>query len=175
MDSCVDPDGAVSPWAAAILAAAPTYAETSPSGTGIKAFFYIVAEHVRPFLDAIGVPPEGWGARRSIGDGGADHGPAVEFYAARRYFAVTDDLWPGYPDRVALLGWPALERIAALIPRPRSSSTSKRGGDSRSAIAFRKGAEARRAGKSFEEMAAALRADPETADWVREKGEAGGG
>ena len=47
---------------------------------------------------------------------------------------------------------------------------------SRSAIAFHKGAALRRAGKSsFEEMVEALRRDPETTAWVREKGEAAGG
>src|SRR5262249_1608187 len=50
------------------------------------------------------------------------------------------------------------------------------GGDhSRSAIAFRKGIVLRREGKTFEGMSAALRADSETADWVREKGDAHGG
>jgi hypothetical protein len=43
---------------------------------------------------------------------------------------------------------------------------------SRSALAFRKGKELRRGGASFEEMVAALLADPETADWAREKGTA---
>ena len=42
---------------------------------------------------------------------------------------------------------------------------------SRSAAAFRKGAALRRAGATYEEMVEALRQDPETADWVREKGE----
>jgi hypothetical protein len=44
-------------------------------------------------------------------------------------------------------------------------------GRDRSAIALRKGAELYRAGKTFEEMCAALATDPETADWTREKGE----
>ena len=44
-------------------------------------------------------------------------------------------------------------------------------GPDRSRIALRKGAAVRRAGKSYEEMCAALRSDPETADWCKEKGE----
>ncbi len=72
----------------------------------------------------------------------------------------------------------ALERLAQLIPPARSgmADSDKGGADhSRSAIAFRKGATLRRAGKMFEEMGAALRADPETADWVREKGDTNSG
>jgi hypothetical protein len=53
-----------------------------------------------------------------------------------------------------------------------TADTSRSGGNcSRSGAAFRKGFALRRAGKSFEEMCAALRADPETAEWVKEKGE----
>jgi hypothetical protein len=40
---------------------------------------------------------------------------------------------------------------------------------------FVKGAELRRRGANFEEMVAALRADPETAGWAHEKGDAAGG
>ena len=77
------------------------------------------------------------------------------------------------PDEVVLLDWPTLERFAQLIP---PALAGKAGADnSRSAIAFRKGIALRRSGNTFEEMCAALRADPETAEWVREKGEPNGG
>src|SRR5215467_12771900 len=36
LDSCIDGDGTLAPWAEPILAALPSYAETSPSGKGIK-------------------------------------------------------------------------------------------------------------------------------------------
>jgi putative DNA primase/helicase len=64
------------------------------------------------------------------------------------------------------------------IPPARSGADrrGKGGGDnSRSAIALRKGAALHREGKTFEEMCKALRCDPETAEWVREKGDANGG
>src|SRR5262249_35009824 len=44
--------------------------------------------------------------------------------------------------------------------------------NSRSAAAFRKGTEMRRAGKSFAEFKQALLSDPVTADWARTKGQA---
>jgi putative DNA primase/helicase len=78
LDSCIAADGTLAPWAAAILDAVPSYGERSPSDQGIKLFFYIMTEHVRPFLNLIGV--ENWGTRRSIGENSADHGPAVECY-----------------------------------------------------------------------------------------------
>ena len=52
-----------------------------------------------------------------------------------------------------------------------AKGAKQRLGPDRSRIAMRKGAVMRRAGKSYEEMCATLRADPETADWCREKGE----
>jgi putative DNA primase/helicase len=82
------------------------------------------------------------------------------------------------PDELALLDWPALERLAALIPCAATGTGSGSGADnSRSAIAFRKGIEfcKRHSDCTYEDMAAALRADPETEAWCREKGNAYGG
>jgi hypothetical protein len=181
LDSCIDENGCLAPWAEKILVELDTYAETSPSGTGVKAFFYLSAEHVRPFLELIGVTePDKWGIKRSVGEDGRDHGPGVEIYCARRYFAVTDKLWPGKPDDIRLLDWPQLQRVARLVPsahppNEHSQSATRRDGGrdtSRSAIAFRKGAALRRAGKTFEEVVDTLQRDPDTADWCREKGEA---
>jgi hypothetical protein len=178
LDSCLDGE-ALADWAVAIIAAAATYGERSPSGRGLKLFFHVAAEHVRPFLDLISVFPEQWGCRRDVaGKDARDHGPAVEVYLSHRYFTVTGLHWPDLPAQIQCLDWDALERLATLIPPPKSAvgSSANRGGDnSRSAAAFRKGAALRRAGKTFEEMVAVLRSDPETAAWVREKGDAAGG
>src|SRR5947209_630359 len=38
-----------------------------------------------------------------------------------RYFTVTGDRWMTQPDSVMLLDWPALERLAQLIPPARSA------------------------------------------------------
>jgi putative DNA primase/helicase len=62
LDSCIDPQGCLSLWAEKILCELDTYAECSPSGTGIKAFFYCATADVRPFLGALGVTdPDKWG------------------------------------------------------------------------------------------------------------------
>ena len=181
LDSCLVADGTLAQWAENILVAVPSYAEVSPSGCGIKAFFFCTADDVRPFLELVGITdPKQWGLKRGIeGEDGRDHGPGIELYMSGRYFTVTGDRWMTQPDSVMLLDWPALERLAQLIPPARSTGKAygKTAGadNSRSAIAFRKGAALRRAGKTFPEMVAALRADPETAAWVREKGDASGG
>ena len=96
LDSCLD-DGLVSDWAAQILLTARTYCETSPSGSGLKLYFYVAGDDVRPFLDKIGVRPDQWGCRCSVGRNSADHGPAVEVYCSARYFAVTSKCWVQSP------------------------------------------------------------------------------
>ena len=179
LDSCLH-DGDVAPWAAAILEAVDTYAETSPSGSGLKLFFYVSAEDTRWFLELIGVEADGWGCRRDVpGEDARDHGPAIETYFAGRYFAVTDNKWPTASDRINHLDRDTLERLAALVPPKASAGSGKRrtAGDvipDRQPPAFKKGAACRREGKTFEEMCEALRTDPETAEWCREKSEANG-
>src|SRR6516225_2824868 len=127
LDSCLDENGALAPWAKALLAEIDTYAEFSPSGRGIKALFTIAATHARPFLDLIGVEADKWGTKRGI-DGltGANHGPGIEIYLSHRFFAITERLFPGKPDRIGDLDQPALKRLAKLIPlnKPPGKKTS---------------------------------------------------
>jgi putative DNA primase/helicase len=71
----------------------------------------------------------------------------------------------------------ALCRIAALIgaavvKKPERGASRKGRDTSRSAAAFRLGADLIRAGTTFEEMCDAIRTNPETAAWCREKGQA---
>ena len=110
----------------------------------------------------------------------SEHPPAIELYISRRYFATTWEAEEGAPDDLrtvdlATLRWLITEAGPAFVGAAKKPGSSSSGGgkdQSRSAIAFRKGAELRRNGANFSEMVAVLRADPETADWVREKGDA---
>jgi hypothetical protein len=125
LDSCLN-NGEATDWAAAIMASAPTYGEQSPSGTGLKLFFYLAAEDVRPFLDLIAVLPTQWGCRRDVpGENARDHGPAVEIYLSHRYFAVTEQRWPDLPEQITVLEWEALQRLATLIPPSKSGDNSR--------------------------------------------------
>lgn len=178
LDSCIAGDGTLAPWAAEIISTVPTYTERSPSGHGLKLFFCIAREDVRPFLGRIGVQPDAWGTRRGIpGQDGRDHGPAIEIYLARRYFAVSEDRWPEAPDELATLDTATLDRLAWLIPTAKSAGARGWNGadSSRSAIAFRMGLAMCRGGRSFEEFCHAVRTDRETAEWYSEKGVANDG
>jgi putative DNA primase/helicase len=174
-DSCIDEHGCLALWAEKILVWLHTYAERSPSGTGLKVFFRCKSEYVRPFLDLLGVDPDKWGTKRSVGEDTREHGPAVEVYCSHRYFAVTGELWLGKPDSVELLDWPALEQLARAIPANGGGKPNGRD-NTRSAVAFRRGLDLQRAGKTFDEFCEALRTDPdpEIVAWVGEKGEANG-
>jgi putative DNA primase/helicase len=174
LDSCLD-DDVPADWAAAILGAVRSYCEISPSGAGLKLFFYTAAEDVRPFLGLIGVDKGVWGTRRGIGPDTGDHGPAVEVYSALRFFAVTGRHWTQSSARIELIDRATLVELARLIPPPRQGA-SPAGDNSRSARAL--GIARRWYGETlapdFDAMCAMLRAhaDPEIQDWVAEKGEA---
>jgi hypothetical protein len=83
LDKCIDlTSGVVAPWAQQIVTEFATYAETSPSGTGIKLF-------------CIGkVPTEKTGTRRPFETG------IIEIYHHGRFFAVTGQIRPGAPSAV---------------------------------------------------------------------------
>jgi predicted P-loop ATPase len=117
LDSSLDENGSLAPWAVRIISVLQTYAEISPSGRGLKAFFLIPAELVRWFLDLIGVEKDAWGCKRGIpGLDGANHGPAVEIYTSARYFTVTGQIWSDDHPHIVTLDRDQLVALAALIP-----------------------------------------------------------
>ena len=189
LDTCRDAAGALAPWATEVVERFASYTELSPSGTGAKVFFLADPAdlpELRPLLS-----PEL--AKQFKPRGKQDHPPAIELYLDRRYFTVTEQHLEGTPaelrpvPREALL-WllqvagPGLKGRAARgavaadpgadAPRNCRPNARAAGDESRSALAFRKGCELRREGATFEGMVQALHLDPETAAWVREKGEA---
>lgn len=87
LDGCRDPaTGEIAPWARAILDALDTYAEISPTGTGVKLFL-------------VGKSPLPNGKKKPLKHetpiGGKS--PAVEVYDKGRYFAVTGHRLDGCP------------------------------------------------------------------------------
>jgi hypothetical protein len=181
LDSCLDGQRRLAPWAVEIIKTASTYGETSPSGKGIKLFAFVAADDVRAFLTSIGVPATNWGTRRSVpGEDGGDHGPAIEIYCAFRFFTVTNQRFGLLPQEPARLDSTALRRLANLVPHARRRGSSKRSDgtdNSRSARAFRVGRALRRAGMTYEQMCDALRlhSDPGIREWVIAKGDRDGG
>jgi hypothetical protein len=162
LDTCRAADGRIEPWAQEVIDRFGSYAEISPSETGAKIFFYYAE------LDAL---------RKLLGDrdgrqfkrGGGDHPPGIEIYINRRYFAVTERPLAGVSNEIRLVSY---ETLRWLVEEAGPAFQGGKQAKDRSAIAFRKGAALRRRGFTFEQMVDALRQDPDTADWAREKGEA---
>jgi hypothetical protein len=191
LDSCRDPDtGQFADWAENIIASFDTYAETSPSKTGCKLFFVVATADLPLLRKAMGPSSTGklrfgrvWKWQAAAG---TDHPPAIELHLGNRYFAVTDERLPtsttelrpvpagrllqliNHDGPAFLAADPAVANDNSEAPGKPKGSTDR----SRSATAFRKGRQLARDGATFEAMCAALRENPDTADWMREKGEA---
>jgi putative DNA primase/helicase len=179
LDTCRDKDtGAVEPWAEEVISRFDSYAEVSPSRTGIKIFFAIDNEDM-PAVSAL--LPGGHG--RSFKNGSGEHPPAIELYIGLRYFAVTyesvgatEELRTVSP---ADLRWLILEAGPKFVGNGKvhvGNGEDKSRDGSRSAKAFRAGAALKAEGKSYAEMRDALLAhkDSDIAKWARTKGRANG-
>ena len=112
---------------------------------------------------------------------GKDHPPAIELHLSNRYFTVTEQKLDGVPDVIGtvptdLLLWVLREAGPDFAGAGKSAANGNRSSrdTSRSAKAFRIGTALVRTGATYEEMVEALLTDPETADWVRTKGQANG-
>ena len=170
LDTCMSDDGTIAAWAMEVIERLGSYTEVSPSGTGMKVYFTYQTADLGE-LRSMGLV-EQWG--RSFKKGTGKHPPAIEVHLGNRYFAVTDQRFDGTPIDLRQISLDTLVWLLRDAGPTFAGKTDRPDGKdgSRSAIAFRKGGALRRAGKTFTEMVDALRADPETADWVREKGEA---
>jgi hypothetical protein len=179
LDTCRAADGTLEPWAAEVVARIGSYTEISPSGTGAKAFFIFPEADLDSLRAVMGKKP-GEGSGRKWARGKGDHVPSIELYLDGRYFALTNQALPGSPGDLRpvtpeALTWLIHEAGPAFVGKAAVARAPSRADSSRSAIAFRKGLALRSAGRTFDEMVEALRVDPETADWCREKGDANGG
>ncbi len=91
LDDCRDPaTGVLEPWAAEVIALAETYAEVSPSGTGVRMFAQGKVVKATAFKPA-----------------------SVEIYGKGRYLTVTGQQVEGSPDRIN----PAPKTLAVLLAR----------------------------------------------------------
>jgi putative DNA primase/helicase len=186
LDTCRDPKtGEIAGWAAEELARFPSYAEVSPSGTGVKLFGLYRMADLPALLDALGQTygKQRYGFKHCL-DGG-EHGPGIEFYAAVRFFTVTGRRLPDAPAELHLTD------VGPLVHLIREHGGSSGGGhgphragtraagtecdNSRSAAAMRLGKKLVAMGASYEVMRDALLGDPgEVGEWAHEKGLANG-
>lgn len=109
LDKCRDPEtGALSDAARALLDTLDSYAEVSPSGTGVKVWVKgKVARSFRATAPAAGI------AR-------------IEVYSDRRFFAVTGQRLDGYPDEPQDRQ-EALDALAARYGRPERAQAPQEG------------------------------------------------
>ena len=202
LDTCRDPvTGIIEPWAATVIERLNSYAEVSPSQSGVKQFFLVDPADL-PALRRIMGTPHGRQFKRA---NGSSHPPSIELYLSHRYFAVT---WEGLPEAPADLRVVPLEDLRWLIEEAGPAFSGKRDsangsaatndtsasildrldiatkhskplaaallhastmrGGSRSEGAFGLGAALKRAGWTFEDIKAALRACPATKEWAGE-------
>jgi hypothetical protein len=100
-DKCINPEGAVEPWAEEVVRQINSYTEISPSGTGVK-------------MLALGKLPEG---RRRTG--------RLEMYSETRFFAVTGHWLPGTPGTVEPRQNQLLELHARAFPQDQDKGSGK--------------------------------------------------
>ena len=106
LDSCIDAEGNVAPWARKIVERVNSYTEISPSGYGLKIFFEhdpreTLAEGMR-WRSAVHQPPPNGGKKQR----------GVEFYVRGRYFTVTDKTFENF-DTVRHVGLDTLLEVQA--------------------------------------------------------------
>ncbi len=182
LDTCRNEDGTLEAWAAEVIQRFGSYTEVSPSGTGVKIFFRHRMEDLASILPIIGRDGDKQRYGRSFKRGGLkNHPPAIELFLNLRFFTVTEQhlAWTsGFIATIApeKLVWLLKDYGPAFAARDKDNGNKKKtksGGrdNSRSAAAYRLGRELRRAGATFEEMCDALRTDPETDEWYKEKGD----
>jgi hypothetical protein len=110
LDTCRDPaTGTIEPWALEVITRIGSYAEISPSGTGVKAFFlYATADTsaLRPVM--------GTNFGKQFKRGKRDHPPAIELHIGNRYFAVTDQHLADTPAELCLV---ALRTLVWLLSK----------------------------------------------------------
>jgi putative DNA primase/helicase len=104
LDDCIGADGTVKPWARVILDRVLSYAEISPSGTGVKVF-------------AHGALPEEGRRKNGVGPDGEGK---VELYGSGRFFTVTGRRIEGSPAGIEDCLDPLLDvyRMIAAQPKP---------------------------------------------------------
>ena len=97
LDDCRNPStGEIEQWAQEVIDRFASYAEVSPSGTGVKIFSQTDPADI-PALRKIMGTLHGRSWKRA---NGKDHPPAIELHISNRYYAVTWDALPGLPNHL---------------------------------------------------------------------------
>ena len=177
LDTCRREDGTFETWAREIIDRFASYTEISPSNTGAKIFFRYETADLPTLRAEMGGSQHGREFKRGTGK---DHPPAIELHLSNRYFTVTEQKLEDVPDTIVtvpteLLLWVLCETGPDFTGSAKADTAGTNGDGldkSRSGAAYRLAKNLKRAGKTYEEFVEAVHANPETASWCREKGEA---
>ncbi|WP_406736750.1 DUF5906 domain-containing protein [Thioclava sp. GXIMD4215] len=162
LDSCLGLLGDLTPWAEEVLTRFPSYAEVSPSGSGVKVFFRYRAEDLELMRAIMGTK---WGCNFSRGE----H-TEIGMFLGNKYFTVTGQRLDSAPATIETVDRSALEwLITDAGPRFKGEelATAPKD-DSRSGRAFRIAGECRRAGLDLDAFKAELAKDPHLAKWAKD-------
>lgn len=169
LDGCLDASGEAAPWAAAVLDRFDSYAEVSPSGTGLHILFMARDSDFAALQKADKLSPKG-GKEFSLGN----H-TEIAVYLGGRYFTVTGNAFdpsdmlgaaPICPVDRAALDWLISDHGPAFLARKGQPEDTPSGGDdSGSGKGFKMALDLARYGMSKAEARDALAEDD---------GEAGG-
>jgi len=91
LDQSIDAQGNIKPWAAEIVKTIDSYAEISPSKTGIKIFARVDPEQLREITRNV------WVIKKIEN---SKHNEQIELYAKERYFTTTGEHFPGSPEHL---------------------------------------------------------------------------
>ena len=171
LDTCrTVEDGTRAAWANAVIDRFASYAEISPSQTGVKMFFLVMGGDVQSAQSRIdGKLGREWKQRT---DG--RHPPAIALYLGARYFTVTGDRIADHPLRCVPLDdlvWLIDEHAPATFPpSPRAATGERTSGrdNTRSGRAFHLALRLRRENGTKQQFIEVLQADPELAEWARD-------
>jgi len=97
LDTCRDlKSGAIEPWAKEVIDAWDSYAEVSPSGTGVKIYAYARRDEFAEMQDLIDrKASRSW---KRAGDG-SGHPPAIELHLSTRFYCITGEALGARPMR----------------------------------------------------------------------------
>ncbi len=177
LDTCRDKEtGELAGWAEDFIASLDSYVEVSPSGTGVKAFATYDTDAIADLRKHM--KGADWG-KKWCDSSETDHPPGIEAYLGGRFFTVTDHILVGsrqdlrHIPSISIIG--LFTRAATVFAKPDAAKRGEKASSadrSRSSAAFCIGKRFVADGATFEQMCDGLRTDPDTAEWMQEKGEA---
>ncbi len=126
LDSCLDKNEVLADWAAPFLQAMPSYAEISPSGSGIKIIARLNLADLPAARRLLSIPEgdKDQARTRTLGErSNGTHAPGAQLFLMSRFFCVTGLRWRGSPSEVVSLTLGQVTRLRELFgPKQQASS-----------------------------------------------------